>query len=315
MKFPHRLSFAFVALFVAVASLRPAGAAEAGLPAGARRILFLGDSITFGGGYVTAIELYFRLREPQTAREFLNLGLGSETVSGLSEDGHAGGKFPRPDLHERLARVLARTKPDVVLACYGMNDGIYLPLAEERFAAYRRGIERLRAAVGATGAHLIHVTPPVFDEAHGKHPGYAAVLATYAAWLVQQRQAGWQVIDLNTAMTQAIAARRGSEPKFTFSPDSVHPNAEGHWLMARTILRGLGKRDVETLASTEALAATHPRGRDVLQRVSARQEVLKLAWLSATGHTRPGVKAGLPLAEAEAKAAVLQSEIDALLAR
>src|SRR2546425_2764856 len=42
--------------------------------------------------------------------EFLNLGLPSETVSGLSEEGHAGGQFPRPDLLERLARVLARSE-------------------------------------------------------------------------------------------------------------------------------------------------------------------------------------------------------------
>ncbi len=314
-KLCRSLSLLFAASLLLSSLGQPVRAADAQIPAGARRILFLGDSITFGGGYVTAIELHFRLREPGVTREFLNLGLSSETVAGLSEDGHASGKFPRPDLHERLARVLERTKPDMVIACYGMNDGIYLPLAEERFAAYRRGIERLRAAVSAAGAQIVHVTPPVFDESRGKHPGYAAVLEAYAAWLGQQRKAGWQVIDLNTAMAQAIAARRRSEPAFTFSPDAVHPNAEGHWLMAQTILVGLGKRDVGNLTSVEALAATHPRGREVLQRVSARQELLKLAWLTATGHQRPGVKPGLPLAEAEAKAAALQAEIDALLVR
>ena len=50
----------------------------------------------------------------------------------MSEEGHAGGKFPRPDLHERLDRALPKTKPDLVFACYGMNDGIYLPLDEAR---------------------------------------------------------------------------------------------------------------------------------------------------------------------------------------
>lgn len=307
-----RVSLLLLVLFTSAGGAGLRGA-EASLPAGARRVVFLGDSITFGGAYVTAIELHFRLREPGVVREFLNLGLSSETVSGLSEEGHAGGKFPRPDLHERLGRVLAATKPDVVFACYGMNDGIYLPLAEERMAAFRRGIERLRAAVQASGARIIHVTPPVFDEVHGKNPGYAAVLQTYAAWLVRQRAAGWQVIDLNGAMTRALAERRRNEPKFTFSPDSVHPGKEGHWLMAQTILSGLGVRDLEKLPHVEALAATHPRGQQVLERVAARQEMLKLAWLTATGHTRPGVKPGLPLAEAETKAAAIQREIDALL--
>ena len=40
----------------------------------------------------------------------INCGLPSETVSGLSEPDHAGGKFPRPDLHERLGRVLAKNE-------------------------------------------------------------------------------------------------------------------------------------------------------------------------------------------------------------
>ena len=36
--------------------------------------------------------------------DILDLGLSSETVSGLSEPGHAGGAFPRPCLKERLER-------------------------------------------------------------------------------------------------------------------------------------------------------------------------------------------------------------------
>src|SRR5262245_13658459 len=112
-----------------------AGAAAAEIPflLGARRVVFLGDSITYSGQYIDYLEAYAVTRSPERHLEFINLGLPSETVSGLSEPGHAGGSFPRPDLHERLARVLALTQPDVVVACYGMNDGIYYPFAEERF--------------------------------------------------------------------------------------------------------------------------------------------------------------------------------------
>ena len=139
---------------------------ERGLPAAlaaAKRVVFLGDSITYAGTYVDFIETVIRTRTPGWKGEIIDLGLSSETVSGLSELGHAKGKFPRPDLHERLARILAQTKPDVVVACYGMNDGIYFPLAEERFAKFRDGMTRLHVAVVATGATIIHVTPPVFD--------------------------------------------------------------------------------------------------------------------------------------------------------
>ena len=73
---------------------------------GVRRVVFLGDSITYAGQYIEFLETYLRLKDPTLRCEFLDLGLPSETVSGLSEPGHAGGKFPRPDLHERLDRVL-----------------------------------------------------------------------------------------------------------------------------------------------------------------------------------------------------------------
>ena len=98
----------------------------------AKRVVFLGDSITYSGAYGETIEAYFVTRFPDRAVEFINVGLPSETVSGLSEDGHAGGQFPRPDLHERLDRVLAQLKPDLIIACYGMNDGTYLPFDESR---------------------------------------------------------------------------------------------------------------------------------------------------------------------------------------
>src|SRR6516164_2042518 len=60
---------------------------------GVHRIIFLGDSITYAGGYVDDVEAYYVTRFPDRHFEFINMGLGSETVSGLSEPGHAGGKF------------------------------------------------------------------------------------------------------------------------------------------------------------------------------------------------------------------------------
>ena len=107
--------------------------------AGVHRIVFLGDSITYSGQFVEFIEAYLRINQSTHRYEFLDLGLPSETVSGLSEPGHAGGAFPRPDLHERLERVLEQTKPDLIVACYGMNDGIYYPFAEARFENTRAG--------------------------------------------------------------------------------------------------------------------------------------------------------------------------------
>ena len=112
-------------------------AADDSFPLTAQRILFLGDSITNSGYYVADIETQLRIQGVDPMPELVNIGLPSETCTGLSEPDHP---FPRPDVHERLDRALAKVKPDVVVACYGMNDGIYYPFSNERFKAYQDGI-------------------------------------------------------------------------------------------------------------------------------------------------------------------------------
>src|SRR5258708_40308174 len=107
------MRFSRLALLVAVAVqfVAPRPAAAGDFLHGAKRILFLGDSITYGGQYVDRFETFLFTQYPGEKFEVINCGLPSETVSGLSEEGHAGGKFPRPDLHERLGRVLEKEKP------------------------------------------------------------------------------------------------------------------------------------------------------------------------------------------------------------
>ena len=63
---------------------------------GIKRVVFLGDSITYSGQYIDYIEAVLVTRFPNQHYELIDLGLPSETVSGLSEPGHAGGQFERP---------------------------------------------------------------------------------------------------------------------------------------------------------------------------------------------------------------------------
>jgi len=264
-------------------------------PPAAKRVVFLGDSITYAGQYVEDIAAYQQARFPGHPVNLIDVGLPSETVSGLSEPGHADGKFPRPDLHERLARVLAKTRPDLVFACYGMNDGIYLPLDAARFLAYRDGIEWLHAQVTQAGAPIIHVTPTVFDEVKGGHAGYEAVLTAYSAWLVSQRTNGWDVIDLHTPMKQYLAAQRARDPEFALTKDGIHPGDLGHWLMAQAILEHLGVMEAQSAESINALLSPYPAGGQILAREQASQRLWKDAWLTETGHKRPNMKRGLPM--------------------
>ena len=73
----------------------------------AKRVLFLGDSITHSGHYIVYLEAALRQTHPDT--EFINLGLPSEGCTGLSEPAHP---FPRPNIHERLERALSKVDPE-----------------------------------------------------------------------------------------------------------------------------------------------------------------------------------------------------------
>lgn len=279
-----------------------------------RRIVFLGDSITYSGQYVEWVEAYCVTRFPDRHIEFLNLGLPSETVSGLSEDGHAGGTFPRPDLHERLGRVLEKTEPDLVVACYGMNDGIYLPFSEERFQKFQDGIKRLRERVTATGAKIIHVTPPTFDEVKGGHPGYGNALDRYSDWLLAQRAAGWDVADLHGPMNRYLAERRMRDPKFFLAGDGVHCGDTGHWIIAKQLLLHLGAQDLANMDEPKAMLAGCPHGEQMLKLIQQRQRMTKDSWLTDVRHVRPGMGKGVPLPEAIAKAAEIEAQIRQLTA-
>jgi len=264
------------------------------LPPKAERILFLGNSITYGAHYVNYVTAYLHLNYPERKFEFVNVGLPSETVSGLSEPGHADGRFPRPDLHERLDRILEAVKPEIVFSCYGMNDGIYMPFDDARFLAYREGQGKLHEKVTATGAVLFHLTPPIYDERKGA--AYANVLDMYSSWLLSRRYMdGWQVIDLHWPMQKFLEDKRRESPDFVLAADGVHPNEIGHWLMARELLLGLGERQVDGMESHEAYFGIQKKGMETLALVAAFQAVAKDAWLTHIGHKRPGMATGISL--------------------
>ena len=267
-----------------------------------KRIVVLGDSITQGGTYVSFMDYFLQKSRPQLRFEVYPLGLSSETLSGLSEAGHAGGKFPRPSLFERLGRTLEKMKPEVVFACYGINDGIYQPLEEARFKAFQTGVTKLLDQCQAAGVKQVYlVTPPIFDAT--TKPGefnYDSVMTAYAAWEVQLKRPGLTVIDLHTAMRKARDARTE-----VFSRDRVHPGDDGHLLMARTILAGAGVTTLDITAK-EAMADPLFKAVDQLRKFRASK------WLAYVGYSRERVVAPTPLGDADEQVAKLQAKVDEL---
>ena len=272
-----------------------------------RRVMILGDSITQHGTYVNYLKYFLSRTYSGKSFDFINVGLSSETTSGLSENGHAGGAFPRPCVHERLQRALDAVKPQVVVACYGMNDGIYQPYSETNMKAFVDGMTKLVMACKASGAGVILVTPPIFEGGD-----YDLVLGKFAEWEVAHPPSGvLAVVDLHTAMAAAQAERRKTVPGFKFTSDNVHPGEVGHIVMAQAILKGLG---ISTPAGTaEGLlkaAYADPMFNLVCEHCSKRAD----GWRNYIGYTRERTVApGTGNIEAvEATARESQAKIEAM---
>jgi lysophospholipase L1-like esterase len=284
-------------------------------PFQAETVLFLGDSITHAGQYISFVEARVRQVNANDVPLIINLGLPSETCSGLSEPDHP---FPRPDVHERLDRALATVKPDLVFACYGMNDGIYHPFSEERFAAYQKGIATLIRKVKATGAKLVLITPPAFDPLPLRKKGkllpagrekyawfeiyedYDCVLQRYSEWLETQSGKVDGFIDVRNPILSAQAKLRAKDPDFTMSGDGVHIDRQGHEIFANAVLKYLG------LPGTKGLEP------ELLNQVEAKHRAAHVAWLTHVGHQRPGPNAKVPFAESVKQVTAVEKQIAAL---
>jgi len=242
-------------------------------------ILFLGDSITAGGEYVRIIDAALKKQNPDNPPCIINRGKKSETISGLSEACHPG---VRPCLFTRLDKELESQKPDWVVACYGINCGIYHPFDENRFKAYKTGINKLIKKVHASGIPIIFLTSPPYanpgpafpkdiDAAnqeellreanknalaeaenspnrYGYRTPYAYydhVLEIYASWVMtlNDEENVW-VIDLRKTMLPRLKKTHGKDP--------VHPNKFGHKIMANSFLEEWQRIEREAEAKKQA---------------------------------------------------------------
>jgi len=170
------------------------------------RVVFLGDSLTAGLGLPEAHVYPARLAEM-----FAATGNPISVVNaGVSGDTTAGG-------WNRLEWVLAQN-PDLLVIELGANDGLRGFDPETTESNLRRILERIRA--GDTAALLIGMRlPPSYGGAYvGEFEGiYPRLAAEFG-------------IPLVPFLLEGVAAR----PELNL-PDGIHPNAEGHLRMARTV--------------------------------------------------------------------------------
>lgn len=312
--------FRILALLLFGISLHSTLSAQTKLELHDKRILVIGDSITHKGTYVSFISYFLQKRNPTFSYDIISIGLGSETAAGTSEADHP---FPRPCIHSRLDNALKQTKPDIVFACYGMNDGIYHPLGSDRFLAYQSGIESLVAKIEAANAEVVLLTPPLFDADAKKTlapPGssnfsyktpyaqYNDVLRTYGKWILLSNLSVTCKIDLNTPMLEYNQYRRKADPQFHLANDGIHPGELGHLLMAITVLEAFGVEIEGDLVEILAQVKADP----LFAAIESRRQLRSNGWLEFIGYNRGKIVKTDSVDEIEAEAAKRQETINRL---
>ncbi|SEB81439.1 GDSL-type esterase/lipase family protein [Paenibacillus sp. GP183] len=272
-----------------------------------KRIVFLGDSITDQGTFIAFLDAYFQQQMPDKKMKLINLGVSSETASGLTESDHP---FPRPCIHNRLLRALQESKPEWVVICYGMNDGIYYPYSDERFQAYQEGILRAIQIIQNNGAKAIVMTPPPFDpgsinedvlqpegrEAYSylkPYVHYNEVLRRYSDWLLTLNSIADGIVNIYDPLLQDREQKRKSNPAY-LSGDGIHPNASGHWLIAKSLLDHLFNISLEQIPEY----VEHPEQSEIFALVLERHLLLSSAWKEHVGHSNPNKAEALLLDQA-----------------
>lgn len=209
-------------------------AAEAKLQDG-DYVAVIGDSITEQRLYSLYIEDYLLMCKPAQDLRATQFGWGGETAPGF-----AG----------RMANDMLRFGATAATTCFGMNDGGYSPMDEAKGRRYREAQKSVVQQLKKAGVRLIVVGSPgcVDADTFGGHKPEAA--AMYNKTLAALRDIAKEVAQeegvafanvfdpMMDVMTKA-KAKYGREYHMG-GGDGVHPDRNGHLVMAYAFLKALG---------------------------------------------------------------------------
>jgi len=223
----------FIALVACVGFMNPLRGADESKPYDsfghheAIRMACIGDSITQAGGYVTALQAAFG-----KSWEVTNFGVSGATL--LKKGDKPYNRLPQ------FAQALQR-KPDVATIALGTNDSKPQNWSHkaEFEADYKSIIEDLRKANGKVVIYCC-VPPPAAGNKWGIN---GAIIKDEVAPLLRKvaKDTSCYVIDLQEPLTGKNCLA-----------DGVHPNGEGHKLMAAAIYKALTGKQIAAEAPPAA---------------------------------------------------------------
>jgi lysophospholipase L1-like esterase len=202
------------------------------------RIVFLGDSITQGGGgpkgYITLVKNTLEAQYKDLGIEVFNAGISGNKV---------------PDLQRRLQKDVLDKKPTIVFIYIGINDVWHWKKNDKGEMAggtpkdkYEEGLKDLIARIKAAGARVILCTPSVIGEKNDGTNERDAMLDEYSEISRKVAQeTGVPLNDLHKAF-QAYEKENNKEnkPNGVLTGDGVHLNPAGNKFLAGLMLKALG---------------------------------------------------------------------------
>ncbi len=186
-----------------------------------------GDALGLGGGYARFTNRLVTARYPERGIKILNTGISGNCVD---------------DLQGRWQQDVLDHRPDWVTIMIGIND-LHRTLGDikhlppvEYEPRYRDILDRTRAA----GARLVLLDPFYLSLEHGRDSDQGRVLALLEGYLavVERLAADYDALHVKT---QAAWLRvLGQLPPEHWCGEPVHPNPDGHLVIANALLEVLG---------------------------------------------------------------------------
>ncbi len=224
------------ALSVLIAVMAGSARAQSPTIQAGDRVLFYGDSITEQRLYTAYVETFMVTRYPEMDVEFIARGVGGDTTWG----GWLG------TIEERVARDVKPYNPSVITVMLGMNDGGYvMPQDPGTMAAFVEWYGKLLGLMNgaAPDARLTLIgSSPYDDVAHAdaQFRGYNDALVKMIAHVRElAHEKGYLFADFNEPVKAFVESVKASdaEAAATIVPDTIHPAASGHLVMAAALLK------------------------------------------------------------------------------
>ncbi|MCY4402837.1 MAG: SGNH/GDSL hydrolase family protein [Candidatus Poribacteria bacterium] len=200
------------------------------------KVLFIGDSITdcgrrgdhapYGHGDVRKITELITAKYPERDITYVNKGIGGDIVEGLENRWDDDVIDEKPDW---LSVKIGINNASRQLG-QGVSNEDYLPEWE---SCYRRILTRIKNELDAP----IFLFEIFYIEEDVENPRPLAVDAYNVCIHQLAKEFEARLIRTNDAFDSAVAARPGA---LWTTKDGVHPNAEGHTLMALEFLKLAG---------------------------------------------------------------------------